>query len=96
MIFDAVDFAIDKCGEYVAEASLIGLKPGQVLESFTLKNCPKEGQHRSFKRVRADVHGLTVAGWWYEEVAGPNCGRDWSQGHPPREVPVLKALIIND
>ncbi len=94
MILDAKNFTKSKDGTLVAEASDLRLRG--LPRSFTLENCPEDGMHRSFHFTDADLSGGDVAGYRYEEDSGPNRGRSWKDGHPPKAVPVLKVLIIND
>ena len=94
MILDAKQFTKSKDGIYVAEISELQLKSPP--REFTLRNCPADGQHRTFHLTKVDESGGDVAGWIYEEDDGPNKGRSWADGHPPKSVPVLKVLIIND
>lgn len=94
MILDAKKFSKSSDGTLVAEASDLQLQG--LPRSFTLRNCPEDGMHRNFHFMEADRNGDEVAGYRYEEDIGPNRGRSWKDGHPPKAVPVLKVLIIND
>lgn len=99
MLIDADKFHFDSRDSdplYVAEISELELGPRGVPRNFTLFNCPKPGMSRSFSWVDTDYSGGDIAGWRYEEVAGPNRGLSWEDGHPPKKVPILKVLIIND
>lgn len=98
MILDANLFAFNqKTNTYSAEMSTLGFPPGTTPNyHFTMLNCPKEGQHRSFRYIGPDIHNQEIAGLNYIEADGPNKGRSWEQGHPPIEVPPIKVLIIND
>lgn len=69
--------------QFVAEAS--ELRIGAPHEHVTLQNCPNPGQHRTFDFERHDWSGGDIAGWNYDEAAGPN-----------RSDTHLKVLIIND
>lgn len=94
MILDGKQFTRCKDGTLVAEISELRLS--RYPSSFTLQNVPEEGMHRTFRFVDVDLSGDDVVGWRYEEMDGPNKGRSWSQRHPPKEVPVIRVLIIND
>jgi hypothetical protein len=84
VIFDANDFTTSQDGTtFVAE--IADLQLWSPPSSFTLNNCPKEGQQRTFKFVKTDHSGGDIAGWKYEEEDGQNKGRQ-----------MLKVLIIND
>ncbi len=91
MIIDAALFDCND-GEYVEELSLLqsrmfdssGVGPiSRMPRDICLRNCPKEGQLRSFVLDRVDRSGGDIAGWRFREARGPN----WSG---------LKILIIND
>jgi len=84
----------DNPRSYVGELSDLELRraPSTVL----LVNCPKEGQHRTLHATEPDFNGEDIAGYKYEEDEGPNKGRCWEQGHPPKSVPPITLLLIND
>lgn len=86
-MIDAKHFDFDSEKQaYVQELSMLHRANGRCPNrTFTLSNCPEEGMHRSFRQVKVDWSGEDIAGWWYEEFPGPNCG----------PVP-LKVLLIND
>lgn len=74
---------------YCEEISLLGrkceslsliLRPSAI---FTMRDCPRPGMHRSFQFAGVDRSGGDIAGWRFEEMAGPNHSG-------------LKVLIIND
>jgi len=82
---------------FVAEAAELRLKPGIHSVRFILQDCPMPGMHRLFSLVGSDKSGEDIAGWRYEEIAGPNKGNT-SYKDPGRAVPCqpLTVLIIND
>lgn len=95
MILDGKKFTRAKDGTLVAEISDLQLKSAPP-RTITLNNVPKEGQGRSFTFVGTDESEGDIAGWRFEEMAGPNKGWSWENGHPPKAVPPLRVLIIND
>jgi len=68
-------------GIYTVE--MADLQLTKVPAIFRLKNCPVEGESRSFEYYRTDSSGGDAAGWWFREV-----------GNTSKEA--LKVLIIND
>ncbi len=70
---------------YVAEASMLGLKPGEVLQAFHIDFEGLASLYAAdeaaveFRLVRTDKHAGEVRGWRYDSPAA-----------------VLHALIIND
>jgi len=98
MLLDSKKF--DRTNEgtcYVAEAAELGLRAGvPVPKTFVLHNCPKPGQHRSFKMTGVDKAGGDIYGWRFVEEDGPNKGRDFTNPGNPTICPPLTALIIND
>ena len=86
MLLDADHFNYDaEKREYVQEASQLRGELHSVPREFTLTNCPEPGMSRSFRQSRVDTSGGDVAGWWFEELPGPNRG-----------AVSLKVLLIND
>ena len=94
MILNGDKFTKSGDGTLVAEISDLQLSSPP--QSMTIINIPKEGQQRSFTLVGFDVSGGDVAGWRYTECDGPNRGRSWEDGHPPKTVEPICVLIIND
>ena len=95
MQLDAKQFGFDpETRQYCEEVSTLQL-PG-IPQTILLRNAPKEGQHRSFRCVGTDDNGGDIAGWRFEEEEGPNRGRSWEEGHPPKTVTPLSILLIND
>jgi hypothetical protein len=97
MLLDAKLFSHnEKTNTYSVELSTLQVAPGKWISSFTLINCPKEGQHRTFKYLGPDISNEEIAGYNYIEMDGPNKGRSYEKGHPPVTVPPIKVLLIND
>lgn len=94
MIYDAEKF-VKRDRSYSIEASDLGLQAGQSLSSFTLTNCPSEGQHRTFQRTEILEDEGDIKGWRYEEMKGGNYGRDFDY-NPYKKVEPLRVTIFND
>ena len=105
--FDRTDPSTGKTVErridvlYVAEAAELGLfgtiNPRVPPRNFLLLNCPDEGQHRTFSLVDTDMSGGDIAGWRYEEDAGPNKGNtSWCDHGRAKACEPYRVLIIND
>lgn len=75
-MFDAQKMSVSNDGKqllFAAEASELGLAPGEVLRNVVCLNCPRSGQHRSFEYVDSTKNSDgDVLMFNYKEMSGPN------------------------